>query len=279
MSGPRWIAPLIDSNDDPGARPRDEMDDRQQYAIAGIAIAVWSSEDREFENKLFTPDEFADALREYSIAEYVTDADLARFIDYSVSNDIATLVQTPYARPRVRFSPSGIYDHAKSLEQKNPLALAVQLGLRWVVESLQNIKIKPLPTERLLREPDDSRSNVPAELGWVQDPVPDDVWEPLPLDRESSEFKEAMGYSDFALDQIASNNGYAATEPEERNGIVETIRGTIKAIWSGFPSRSQIHAGLIAPLKFIVRKFGDAAMGEAAKQALIAIATWLAKIL
>lgn len=104
----------------------------------------------------------------------------------------------------------------------------------------------------------------------------DDEWEPLPLDRESSEAKTAIEKSEIALKEIENSNGYAASAPEERNGIVETIKGTLAAIKTGFPSRQAIVAGLIAPFKFIAKKFGEASMGELATQAVAALVKWLA---
>lgn len=103
----------------------------------------------------------------------------------------------------------------------------------------------------------------------------DSVWEPLPLDRDTPEAIDAIEKADLALKEIEQSNGYADREPEERNAIVETIRGTIRALKTGFPSRDAIKAGLLAPLKYIAKKFADSAMGEAAKVAVAAIIRWL----
>lgn len=100
-------------------------------------------------------------------------------------------------------------------------------------------------------------------------------WEPLPIERESKDAKDAIEKSEIALSEIEQSNGYAATSPDERNGVVETIKGTLSAIKNGFPSREAIASGLLAPLRFIAKKFGDASMGEAAKMAVLAIIKWL----
>lgn len=111
-------------------------------------------------------------------------------------------------------------------------------------------------------------------------PLPDndqpaDEWEPLPIDREHPDVKDAIAKSEAALEQIEQNNGYAATKPDERNGIVEAIKGTLAAIKNGYPSRQVIITGLLAPLKFIAKTFSGAFTGEAAKAAVAAIMRWL----
>jgi hypothetical protein len=77
------------------------------------------------------------------------------------------------------------------------------------------------------------------------------------------------------LKEIEENNGYAVTEPNERNSIVETIRGTLAALKTGFSSQTAVIAGLQAPLRFIAKKFGEASMGETAKIAVAALVKWL----
>lgn len=102
-----------------------------------------------------------------------------------------------------------------------------------------------------------------------------DSWSPLQINREDASTKSAIEATESALKEIESSNGYAATEPEERNAIVLTIRGTLDAIKTGFPSKPAIISGLLAPLKFIAKKFSEASMGEAAKIAVAAIIKWL----
>jgi hypothetical protein len=105
-----------------------------------------------------------------------------------------------------------------------------------------------------------------------------DTWEPLPIDRSSAAYAEAVESSDAALREIESSNGYAATEPEERNAIVSTIRGTLEAIKGGHPSRGALVHGLLKPLEYVAAKFRDATIGEIAKIAVTRILSWLATL-
>lgn len=106
-----------------------------------------------------------------------------------------------------------------------------------------------------------------------------DTWEPLPIDRSTAEYEAAVDSAQAALSEIESNNGYAASEPDERNGIVESIRGVLKTIQDGIPTKNQIVSGLLAPLKYVAKKFADASMGETAKHAVVAIIKWLSGLL
>lgn len=105
--------------------------------------------------------------------------------------------------------------------------------------------------------------------------ISDQEWEPMPLDRDTAEGKEALQQTELALKEIEQNNGYASTDPDERNGIVETIKGSLTAIKFGFPSKQVVIVGLLAPLRFIAKKFSEASMGEAAKTAVAALIKWL----
>jgi hypothetical protein len=100
-------------------------------------------------------------------------------------------------------------------------------------------------------------------------------WEPLPIDRADPDFQAAVESSEKALDAIEQNNGYAATHPDERNGLVKTIRGTLDALKSGTPSRAAVIEGLLKPLKFFVKRFSESSMSELAKLAVAAIMKWL----
>jgi hypothetical protein len=99
-------------------------------------------------------------------------------------------------------------------------------------------------------------------------------WEPLQIDREASEFREAVAVAEKAIDRIAADNGYASTQADERDGIVATMRGTISALKSGWISRDTIVAGLLRPLRFLTEKFSGSAIGEAGKKALDALLSY-----
>jgi hypothetical protein len=59
----------------------------------------------------------------------------------------------------------------------------------------------------------------------------------LPIERDSPQARAAIEFSEAALKEIEQSNGYASTEPDERNGIVETIKGTLNA-WIPIAARN-----------------------------------------
>ena len=107
----------------------------------------------------------------------------------------------------------------------------------------------------------------------------EDEWEPLPIDRESPGYEEAIGTLDEAIGVVAGNNGYAESEPDERNNIVESLRQGQTAIRERQPSKAQITALVLQPLQFLARKFSESAIGEIAKVAAVKIVAWLASLI
>jgi hypothetical protein len=94
-----------------------------------------------------------------------------------------------------------------------------------------------------------------------------DSWEPLPLDRQSTEFAKAIEATDAALKEIESSNGYADSNQIERDSIVDTLKANLGLLRSGLISKGQIVEGLIRPLKYIGTKFAEASIGELASRA------------
>ena len=100
-------------------------------------------------------------------------------------------------------------------------------------------------------------------------------WEPLEIEREGANFEAAVEATEDALDTIEGSNGYADSEPDERNQIVWTIRSGLEALRSGLPTKSHIQTLLLEPLSYLASKFADASIGAAAKHAIEKIVAWL----
>ncbi|MBL4863832.1 MAG: hypothetical protein JKY63_02910 [Rhodobiaceae bacterium] len=97
-------------------------------------------------------------------------------------------------------------------------------------------------------------------------------WEPLPVERDDPQLKKAVAALDTAITEIESDNGYSATEPDERNAVVSSLKTASEAL----KTQSQIYyfqfRSLIwEPLEKAGKRFGNAATGlsiQAAKEAL-----------
>ena len=102
------------------------------------------------------------------------------------------------------------------------------------------------------------------------------AWEPLKIDRQSSDAESAITATEKALQTISQDNGYAANDPDERNQIVETLRyGLDKLRNNSLLYRFQFEAFVWQPLNRIAKKFKDTAMGISASAAKEALKEWL----
>ena len=140
------------------------------------------------------------------------------------------------------------------------------------IERAENF-IKSQPT--LYKIVSDALGATSAPDSKSSDIAGEENWEPLPLDRDGKNFDAAVTATENALKEIEGNNGFAQSDPEKRNQIVWSLKEGLTIVKNGLPNRSQINAFIVAPLKFIAEKFSASVIGEAAKIALKAIATWL----
>lgn len=99
----------------------------------------------------------------------------------------------------------------------------------------------------------------------------EDVWEPLKIDKAATDYVEAVEKVETAIAKIRADNGYASTEPEERDNIVGALDSGLTRLKNGMPTRDELRALLLRPLKYITKRFADTALGEVAKAAFAAL--------
>jgi hypothetical protein len=161
------------------------------------------------------------------------------------------------------------------------IASLSQSQFRYEVDA-DRYKISKSGIEKIEKLTDEQYEWLAREVRTGPAPPPpsdlDDEWQPIPIDRTTPQAIDAIDKSESALREIEQSNGYAASDPDERNSIVETIRGTLATLKSGIISRKAIIAGLLAPFRYIAKKFGEATLGEAAKTAASAIVKWLTSL-
>jgi hypothetical protein len=117
--------------------------------------------------------------------------------------------------------------------------------------------------------------------GFVPDPVdtktsreklitnsPEEKWEPLPIERNSQDYQEALRAVEAAIAEVGQSNGYAIEHHEERDSILSTLKLGLEALKSESAVGSVVNALLVKPLKYLVAKFPEAAIGAAAGKAL-----------
>jgi hypothetical protein len=108
---------------------------------------------------------------------------------------------------------------------------------------------------------------------------PDAEWEPLPLDRQSPKLEKATKQLDETIAVVESDNGYAATLPEERAYVVENLKEASERLKTQNEiSYAYLKRRVIDVLDILIRKYGKAAMGVTAQAARAAIFDWLKEL-
>ncbi|MFH0302973.1 hypothetical protein AAFX91_38605, partial [Bradyrhizobium sp. 31Argb] len=95
----------------------------------------------------------------------------------------------------------------------------------------------------------------------------DDDWRPIELDRSDAAYIEAEQALDEAISTIEKDNAFAANLPEERDGILQTLREGAEWLKHKAPTKRQLKALLISPLDWVVSNFSKTVMAEIAKKA------------
>ena len=220
----------------------------------GAAILLWA------ENEFFLERDVREWREDEQTQPYLSDEGLL----YDALNELEELeliriVPDRYGPKVFEFTFVTDIDEVSQGHPGSAYDKANRYGLEWVLEAIRQIN-----------SGDDVQKNAGSSANRDLD-----GWEPLNVEFESPIVSEAITASEMALEVIEGNNGYAQSEPEERNSIVSAIKGTLEAVKAGRPGKKLIIEGILAPLKYIAKKFTDAAMGKAAQAAVLALAKWL----
>jgi len=146
------------------------------------------------------------------------------------------------------------YVQKQMSDPKSHIAQLQSTGDEWLDSDLQDI-------EENENEDSDSES--------------EKSWEPLPIDRNSPEYTEAVSKTEDALAVIEGDNGFATSFPEMRDHVVWSLGAGVNALKEGLVTQKQVDSLLITPLKWIATKFAEGLMKVAANKAIIAILAWL----
>ncbi|MGK7863995.1 hypothetical protein [Falsiroseomonas sp. E2-1-a4] len=94
-----------------------------------------------------------------------------------------------------------------------------------------------------------------------------EAWEPLPLDRDSYDFKSAVENTENLIERVRGDNGFAVAKPQQHAGMLWSLQTGLQALRAACPSKAQLAALLLAPMRWLVENFTKNAVGELAKQA------------
>ena len=99
------------------------------------------------------------------------------------------------------------------------------------------------------------------------DALENDPWTPLEIDRSDPRYLKAVTDTEAAIEAIRADNGFSATYPEQRAGILSLLEDGLVWLRDRAPSRAQIYSLLVSPLQWLSTTFSKAILGEAAKKA------------
>ena len=140
-----------------------------------------------------------------------------------------------------------------------------QLGDNWLSSAFNNAYL------RCYGMPSDSGLEFETDLD-SDDPSPEvDEWAPLKLDRESTEYEVAVRQLEDVIEQLRRDNGYAATYPEERGNVLWSLQSGLELLKEKLPTKSQVRALILAPLRLLGRRFAETSLGEIADLAWRAV--------
>lgn len=89
-------------------------------------------------------------------------------------------------------------------------------------------------------------------------------WSELEL-QDDAAFKEAIKDLDQTISEIEKNNEFEATDPEQKKGLLTTLRQGLSTLKTYKVSKNQINGLLIQPLRWLATTFANTLMGDLAK--------------
>jgi hypothetical protein len=113
----------------------------------------------------------------------------------------------------------------------------------------------------------DEIASLDANFFTAQERMDSDEWTPLEIDRADPAYLDAVESVEEAIESIRQDNGFAATHPAERDGILKVLQEGLVWLKEKVPTQSVIKTMLISPLHWVSSIFGKAVVGEAAKKA------------
>jgi hypothetical protein len=141
----------------------------------------------------------------------------------------------------------------------------LEIGLTSVNQRYEELQIQ---------QQDFDSSN--QEMETIPPKTPDHEWEPIPLDRSNEKLQAAIGALDETVEQVRSDNGYAATHPEERKYVLTTLQTAAKSLKEDTQiSIMYLQNFVLEPLERLRKRFGPSLLGVGTKVALKAFQEWL----
>lgn len=92
-------------------------------------------------------------------------------------------------------------------------------------------------------------------------------WEPLDIDRDTELYKATEKAVEDAITAIEQDNQFASDMPDERAGILQTLRNGMDWLKHNSPTKRQLRDMLLSPLNWVVSNFSKTVVAEIARKA------------
>jgi hypothetical protein len=102
-----------------------------------------------------------------------------------------------------------------------------------------------------------------------------DTWSPIKDDSENPAKQRAIEAVQDVIGRLEADNGFAASQPDIRNSILYSLKVGVGMLREYVPSREQITANILKPLKYVGDLFAKHTIGELAKKAIEKLLLWL----
>jgi hypothetical protein len=180
------------------------------------------------------------------------------------------LDEDEYAPPIITFkSGYGILQRSELPEADGKIvARFLKAGDRrydWLTSALANLKNK------VANDSADTSSDVTSIEA-------EDNWSPLPLDRGEQELRKVIENIDSVIEQARADNGYSATEPEERKFVLDKLQPFLRTLKEETSiSWTYVKEFGIRPLVILGKRFLGAGTGLFVEAAKSSLKEWLKK--
>jgi hypothetical protein len=178
----------------------------------------------------------------------------------TLKRDFSSLIQKNPSSAFLFFSP----------DEQAILKRFVKAGERqkdWIIGALKNLPPLTVATEEK-EENNLADDNKNSESGW----------EPIPLDRDSSELRTVIQEIEKTADTVRSDNGYVSNHPHETKYVVDHLALAVKSLKEDAEiSWMYLKEFVLAPLNIVIKRMGKAATGIVAASARAALTDWLKK--
>lgn len=221
------------------------MNDYQEYVIA--ALLLEAARDISLSGA-FTIEKFTRIINQKPIAKFASTDELVAFADYAAKHRLGERVETPYAKPRFTLDMLQILGHLNKASKDTVVGRAQQLGMDWVLESLEGMTAPGRTAEPV--------TEIPASDRYVS------------ITDNTETFEQAIRHLERVIAEFRDER---INDPTVKSGVLSDLEFGLNAIRSRVVNPKAIQVVLGGALLWIAGVFAEQPVGELAKIAWDAV--------